>query len=362
MDFIEGLPKSEGYSIILDRLTKYAHFLPVRHPYTAISIAKLFLDTIVKLHVMPQSIISDRDPIFVSSFWRELFKIYRVNLNLSTAYHPQTDGQTERVNQCLEMYLRCAVHDSPKIWKSWLPLAELWYNSSFHSSLGCSPFKALYGYDPDLGGSTSPTPEASLSVTQLIEDRALHLQNLRQRLQQAQNRMKVFADRNRTDQQFSVGDSVLLRLQPYTQSSVANRPFPKLSYKFFGPYTVLEKIGAVAYRLQLPDDSAIHPVFHISQLKAFHPDYTPVYKTLPTMTDLEATTAQPEKILEHRLVKKGNNVVPQVLITWTGLPQDLATWEDYHVVKERFPKAPAWGQAETAAGELSRHKSEDMEK
>ena len=114
------------------------------------------------------------------------------------------------------MYLRCAVQDSPKTWKSWLPLAELWYNSSFHSSLGCSPFKALYGYDPDLGGSTSTTPEASPSVTQLIEDRALHLQNLKQRLQQAQNRMKVFADRNRTDQQFSVGDLVLLRLQPYT--------------------------------------------------------------------------------------------------------------------------------------------------
>ena len=98
MDFIEGLPKSEGYSVILvivDRLTKYAHFLPVRHPYTAISIAKLFLDTIVKLHGMPQSIISDRDPIFMSSFWRELFKLYKVHLNLSTTYHPQTDGQTE---------------------------------------------------------------------------------------------------------------------------------------------------------------------------------------------------------------------------------------------------------------------------
>ena len=97
-------------------------------------------------------------------------------------------------------------------------------------------------------------------------------------------------------------------------------------------------------------------------MKAFHPDYTPVYKTLPTMTDLEATAAQPEKIIERRLVEKGNNAVPQVLITWTGLPQDLATWEDYHVVKERFPKAPAWGQAELQRGESSRHKSEDMEK
>jgi hypothetical protein len=157
MDFIEGLPKSEGYTVIMvivDRLSKYAHFIPVKHLYTASSIAQLFLDNIVKLHDMPQPIVSDRDTNFVSSFWKELFKLYKVNLNLSTAYHPQSDGQTERVNQCLEMYLRCSVQDSPKTWKAWLPLAELWYNSSFHTSIGCSPFKALYGYDPDLGVAT----------------------------------------------------------------------------------------------------------------------------------------------------------------------------------------------------------------
>lgn len=98
MDFIEGLPKSKGYTIIMvivDRLTKFAHFLPVKHPYTAASIAQLFMDNIVRLHGMPQSIVTDRDTIFVSSFWRELFKLYKVNLSLSTVYHPQTDGQTE---------------------------------------------------------------------------------------------------------------------------------------------------------------------------------------------------------------------------------------------------------------------------
>jgi len=98
MDFVEGLPKSDDYSVIVvvvDRLTKYAHFLPTKHPYTASMIAKLFLDTIVKLHGLPKTIVSDRDPIFLSNFWKELFRIYQVKLAMSTAYHPQSDGQTE---------------------------------------------------------------------------------------------------------------------------------------------------------------------------------------------------------------------------------------------------------------------------
>jgi transposase InsO family protein len=119
MDFIDGLPKSAGCTVILvvvDRLTKYAHFIAVKHPYSAATIAQLFMDNIVKLHGLPQSIVSDRDTVFVSAFWKELFKLYKVNLKLSTAYHPQTDGQHERVNQCLKMFLRCAVQYSPTTW------------------------------------------------------------------------------------------------------------------------------------------------------------------------------------------------------------------------------------------------------
>jgi hypothetical protein len=124
MDFIEGLPKSEGYNVILvvvDHFTKYAHFIPLKHPYTAISVARVLFDIVVKLHGLPQSIVSDRDKVFTSSVWKELFKLMGVQLHLSTAYHPQTDSHTKRVNQCLEMYLRCSVGDSPAKWKSWLP-------------------------------------------------------------------------------------------------------------------------------------------------------------------------------------------------------------------------------------------------
>jgi len=108
--------------------------------------------------------------------------------------------------------------------------------------------------------------------------------------------MKLTADKKRTDYQFAVGDQVLLKLQPYTQSSVANRPYPKLAYKYFGPYTVIQKVGTVAYRLQLPDDAQIHDVFHVSQLKPYTPDYTPIYDSLPVLSDLEATKATPLEI------------------------------------------------------------------
>lgn len=353
MDFVEGLPKSQGFSVIMvvvDRLTKFGYFIPVKHPYTAATIAQLFLDNVVKLHGLPQTIVSDRDTIFVSSFWKALFKLYKVNLALSSAYHPQSDGQTERVNQCLEMYMRCAVQDSLTTWKSWLSLAELWYNSSYHSSLGCSPFKALYGYEPRLGAIPSIPGETPPSVTEIIEHRELHMQALKHHLAQAQNRMKVMADKKRTDHQFQVGDKVLLKLQPYTQSSLANRPYPKLACKFYGPYTILERIGQVAYRLELPPHSLIHPVFHISQLKPFVADYSPVFSELPVTTDIAAAAAVPATVLERRLVRKGATAVPQVLINWTGLPDAAATWEDYNVVRPRFPNAPAWGQAGPSAG------------
>ena len=131
---------------------------------------------------------------------------------------------------------------------------------------------------------------------------------------------------------------------------MANRPYPKLAYKFYGPYTILEKIGKVAYRLDLPQSSQIHLVFHISQLKSFVPDFSPVFSELPVTTDIEAATAVPEVIIERRLVKKGATAVPQVLVKWSGLPMTSATWEDYNVLRHRFPDAPAWGQAGPSRG------------
>src|SRR6185312_6325561 len=141
----------------------------------------------------------DRDKIFTSSVWTELFKLVGVQLLFSTAYHAQTDDQTERVNQCLEMYLKCVVSDAPKKWHAWLAQAEFWYNTNFHTTIGCSPFKALYGYDPDLGVSPAMSSSTEPSMSEFMQDRATHLGILKEQLLLAQNRMKQAADRHRSE-------------------------------------------------------------------------------------------------------------------------------------------------------------------
>jgi hypothetical protein len=198
MDFVEGLPKSEGFDTILvvvDRFSNYAHFISLKHPYTAQGVAQVFLDTVVKLHGDPKTIVSDRDKVFTSSFWTHLFQLMGVKLLFSTAYHPQTDGQTKRVNQCLEQYLRCAVHDHPHKWRQWLALAEFWYNTTYHTALDCSPFKILYGYTPPVMAVPWLREEGDMDVTTWLQERQVASELLRERLAQAQNRMKQMADR-----------------------------------------------------------------------------------------------------------------------------------------------------------------------
>jgi hypothetical protein len=353
MDFVEGLPLSYGYNsilVVVDRFTKFAHFIPLRHPFIAPAVARLFVDTVVKLHDMPQTIISDRDRIFTSVFWKELFHQLGTKLKFTTTYHPQTDGQSERVNQCLEMFLRCAVQDAPRQWRRLLPLAEFWYNSCFHTSLVCSPFFALYSHEPNFGAIPTIDPDEQSPVAGVLTERAAQLALLKQNLEMAQKRMITNADKHWTKREFQVGEMVLLRLQPYAQSSVVNRPFPKLSYKYFGPYPILERIGKVAYRLELPTGSKIHNVFHVSQLKDYRADYTPVFSKLPQCPALDSMDMAPEAILDRCMMKKGNQAIVQVLIKWKNLPKETATWEDWDTLKTSFPDVLTWGQASSSPG------------
>lgn len=151
MDFIVGLPPSKGYTVILvvvDRLSKYGHFIPLRAAFDAFTVAEAFIQNIVKLHGIPKSIVTDRDKVFTGHFWHRLFKSQGITLAMSSAYHPQTDGQSEVLNKSLEMYLRCFVSEQPRLWTKFLPWAEYWYNTSHHMSIGMTPFKAVYGRDP----------------------------------------------------------------------------------------------------------------------------------------------------------------------------------------------------------------------
>jgi hypothetical protein len=343
MDFVEGLPKSGAANAILvvvDKFSKFAHFIPLRHPFTAATVAKLFMDVVYRYHGMPKSIVSDRDRIFLSKFWQELCSLAGVFLRMSSSYHPQTDGQTERVNQCMETYLSCFVHACPTKWIHWLSLAEFWYNTSFHSTIQRSPFEVLYGFPPCHFGLDASSVSAVPELSDWLEQRALMHSLIKQHLLRAQARMKVQADKHRSERSFAVGDWVYLKLQPYVQSSLAPRSNQKLAFKYFGPFRVIARIGSVAYKLELPPSSSVHPVFHVSQLKQSAGPF-PVSSTLPADT---AAFQVPEAILQRRWTEADQSV-EQVLIKWTGMSPALATWENLVALKQRFPDAPAWGHA-----------------
>jgi hypothetical protein len=154
--------------------------------------------------------------------------------------------------------------------------------------------------------------------------------------------MKAQADKRRSDRQFSIGDYVYLKLQPYVQTSLAPRAHQKLSFRYFSPYKIIDKIGSVAYKLDLPLSSSVHPVFHVSLLK---PAPSSKYTVSPDLPDVDDTLQVPEAVLQRRLHPRHDGTVPQLLIKWSGLDASLATWEDAEAIQQQFPQAPTWGQA-----------------
>ncbi|KAJ9558601.1 hypothetical protein OSB04_013215 [Centaurea solstitialis] len=335
MDFVEGLPRSEGFSVILvvvDRLSKSVHFVPLKHPFTAATMAGAFIREIVRLHGIPRSIVSDRDKVFLSLFWRELFKQQGTVLKRSTAYHPQTDGQTEVVNRSLEVYLRCFMSHRPKVWVKWLPWAEYWYNTSYHSSIQMTPFRVLYGRDPPSLLRYDHGSAVTFEVDRYLVERDELLADLKMSLIRAQQLMKQRADGKRRDIVFNVGDRVYLKMRPYRQLTVMGKRNEKLSPRFYGPYEVLERIGAVAYRLKLPDGAQIHPVFHVSQLKRAIGNGVPT-SILPSTDFLPGMLYEPEEVLKTR-VKDGRR---EVLIAWRNMARTEATWEGFEAMMQQFP-------------------------
>ncbi|KZV51588.1 hypothetical protein F511_10541 [Dorcoceras hygrometricum] len=340
MDFITGLPKSKGFEVlfvVIDRLSKYGHFILLKHPYTAQGVAEKFVKEVVRLHGIPRSIVSDRDSVFMSHFWREVFRLQGTKLTMSSAYHAETDGQTEVLNRCIETYLRCFVSEQPRNWSAWVHWAEYWYNTAYQTAAGMSPFEVVYGRKPPGIKRFLPAEANVAAVARELLDRDEVLKQLKYNLERAQQRMIRDANVHRRDVMYELGDTVFLKLRPHRQQSVCSRIFQKLAPKYFGPFVVTQRIGKVAYKLQLPVGSRIHPVFHVSQLKKAVGKHANVQELPAGLEQDLSFNYEPLRVVGHRQKKQVGILVPQVLVQWKGKAPEEATWEDAADFQAQFP-------------------------
>jgi hypothetical protein len=306
MDFIVGLPltprKHDSIWVIVDRLTKTAHFIPVHTTYSAERYAEIYVDLVVRLHGVPKTILSDRGTQFVARFWAQVHESLGTKLIHSSSYHPQTDGQTERVNQVVEDMLRACVIHFDKSWDKCLALAEFAYNNSYQASLKMAPFEALYGRRCRTPLNWSQAGERTLFGPKLVQEAEEKVSVIRENLRAAQMRQKSYHDKAKAPREFEVGNYVYLKVSP-TKGVQRFRVRGKLAPRYIGPYEVTEKFGTVAYRIQLPDQlSAVHDVFHASQLKKC--------EQVPEAQIIEETNAEtepdlslaeyPMRVLDHK--------------------------------------------------------------
>ncbi|KAL0550383.1 hypothetical protein IC582_014893 [Cucumis melo] len=343
MDFITGLPRTlRGFTVIwvvVDRLTKSAHFVPGKSTYTASKWAQLYMSEIVRLHGVPVSIVSDRDARFTSKFWKGLQTAMGTRLDFSTAFHPQTDGQTERLNQVLEDMLRACALEFPGSWDSHLHLMEFAYNNSYQATIGMAPFEALYGRccrSPVCWGEVG---EQRLMGPELVQSTNEAIQKIRSRMHTAQSRQKSYADVRRKDLEFEIGDKVFLKVAPMKGVLRFERR-GKLSPRFVGPFEILERIGPVAYRLALPPSlSAVHDVFHVSMLRKYVPDPSHVVDYEPLEIDENLSyVEQPVEVLAREVKTLRNKQIPLVKVLWRNHRVEEATWEREDDMRSRYPE------------------------
>jgi hypothetical protein len=341
IDFITKLPKTpkqhDAIMVVVDKLTKAAHFIPIKTTHKAANIADIYMKEVARLHGVPKAIVSDRDPKFASNFWKGLFKGFGTNLNMSTAYHPQTDGQTERVNQVIEDMLRMYVMDQPSKWEDYLHLVEFAYNNGHHASLKMSPFEALYGIKCNTPISWDNPADRVIVGPELIKNMEEQMVRINKNLKEAQDRQKSYADRGRIDRQFKVGEHAYLKVKP-RKSSLNLGNCSKLAAIYCGPFEILARIGPVAYELYLPACIKVHNVFHVSLFK----NYVPYANNLIDWNLIQVEPegympVQPVSILDRKVRWLRNREVRQVKVQWTHYSPEEATWEMEDAMREAYP-------------------------
>ena len=307
----------------------------MRTDYSLDKLAELYIKEIVRLHGILISIISDRDPRFTSRFWGKLQEALSTRLNLSTAFHPLTDGQLERVIQILEDMLRSCVIDYEGSWDRHIPLVEFVYNNSFQSSIGMVPYKALYGRKCRTPVCWTELSENKVIGPDLIQETEEKVKMIRERLKVATDRQKSYADLKRKDIQFEIGDKVFLKVSPWKDVMRFGKK-GKLSPRFIGPYEVIEKVGPLAYRLALPLDlKKIHNVFHVSMLRRYRSDPSHVVslETIELRPDL-TYDEEPVEILAREVKELRNKKIPLVKVLWRNHKTEEATWESEEMMRQ----------------------------
>ena len=343
LDLITGLPPSrsgnDAIVVFVCRLTKMVHYVATRTNVTAPQLATLFMREVVRLHGVPEAILSDRDPRFTAHFWRAFWEQLGTTLTMSTAYHPQTDGQTENANRTLEVILRARVNFAQTDWDQHLAAAELAVNNAQQASTGFSPFYLNYGREVQLpldhavaALGPSSNPEAMARIRRLHVDLARAHTNL----EKAQQRQAKYADRHRRAVTFKVGDKVLLSTA-HLKLLGSEKRTPKFTYKYLGPFQVKRVINANAYELDLPPQLQIHPVLNIDRLKPYR-DGRLAFPTRP----LEDHRPPPEVTLENGaalfevesiIAKRGEGSRTRYLVKWLGYPHWESTWESASALK-----------------------------